>query len=184
MGLASCGVLIFTGVSGLLSATAPGGEDGAVPFFATLTAWMLNIDLIVLAVVMICAELRIFRFVRKMVFPVIKHLYFVTTPIGRGLFYVFLASLSWDTDLSHIGALLSTIGLGITGVLTMFVHLVWGMPVFVDPQVADALMKKKMTQASHVAFNAAVANPEVARTAAATYYSEGQQQPETPAYRF
>jgi len=146
LALAANALLLAVGITGLLSFTAPGGVQGAVPILSTVSTEMLNVDLIVLALVMLAAELRIIRCVRSLVFPLIKHFYFVTTPIGRGVSYLFLASLAWDPNFGNVLALLALITLAASGVLTIFVHVIWGMPVFVDALVADALVRRIMQQ--------------------------------------
>ena len=79
---------------------------------------ILDIFLFLFGLIGCAAELRMFSSLRGIMFFIVKHVYFVARPCGRGLFYLFVASLTWTPDFKIL-TLLTAIELAIVAVLTI-----------------------------------------------------------------
>ena len=99
---------------------------------------ILDVYLVLFALVGLAAELRMFEMLRGLMFYIVKYVYFVTRPVGRGIFYLFVASLSWSSNFEFLPTL-TAIAVAVVAVLVIAVDLCVGLPVFTDKEVQDTL---------------------------------------------
>jgi hypothetical protein len=103
------------------------------------TAYLiLDCFLFLFGIIGAAAELRIFTSVRGLLFYFVKHVYFIVRPIGKGVFYLFVASLTWTPDFKIL-PMLTAILLAIVAVLNIGVDLAVGLPMYMDKEVQATL---------------------------------------------
>lgn len=103
--------------------------------FSGVPQVILDLYLLVLAVLTFSAELRMFKPLRSIIYVWIKFVYFLTSYTGRGLFYIFMGSVViGDTVLQYIAG---GVVIG-TGFLIIIGNCVFGLPIYMDWQVAKA----------------------------------------------
>ena len=110
---------------------------------------ILEIYIAILAVMCFFVELRRFTPFRAMIYSVVKYFYFLTSYPGRSVFYIFLGSISINGDLLSIIAGGSTITIG---VLYFVIHCRYGLPRFVDPEVAIAEAEERVRRETEQRF--------------------------------
>jgi hypothetical protein len=115
--------------------------------FDGLSKFILDIYLIVLALLTWTAELRMFKSFRSMIYTWMKFVYFLTSYTGRGLFYIFVGSILFDTPPLNIIVASATVGLGF---FTIFGNIAFELPIYKDWQVVkeEAKAKASATKAS------------------------------------
>ena len=99
---------------------------------------VLDCFLFVFGLIGCAAELRMFSSLRGIMFYIVKHVYFVARPCGRGVFYLFVASLTWTPDFKIL-TLLTAILLAVVAVLTIGVDLTVGLPCYIDKEIQQTL---------------------------------------------
>lgn len=103
--------------------------------FSGVPQVILDLYLLILAALAFSAELRMFKPLRSIIYTWMKFVYFLTSYTGRGLFYVFMGSvLIGETVLSYIagGCVIAA------GIVIVVGNCVFGLPVYMDWQVAKA----------------------------------------------
>lgn len=117
--------------------------------FTGIPAVILDLYLVVLAFLALSAEARIFRPIRSLIYNWIKFVYFLTSYTGRGLFYVFLGSVTINEDaLSYIGGGFTIFA----GIFMMIVNCVVKLPVYMDWQVVKEEAAIKARRSAEEAF--------------------------------
>ena len=128
---ASCALTM--GVYSVLNImTFHGGVPGAI----------LSVYTIVLGLVAVISELRSFVPFRSFVYPFVKQLYFVTMPIGRAIYYIFLGTIVFDP--SEPFAILLGVWAMVVGLLMLGVNAKMGLPVYIDIQMIKDDAEEKL----------------------------------------
>lgn len=122
MGLVANGLMIAAAVLQLMLL------DGGVRGF------ILDIYIMILGLLGIAAELRLVRFVRGFVYPIVKYVYFVASYRGRALYYFFLATININTE--PVVMLIAAIVMMLCALMIFFASLYWGLPDLDDPKHA------------------------------------------------
>lgn len=104
-------------------------------FTLKLQSFVLSLYLVLFVVATLFAELRFIECFRNFTFRCLKHIYFVSSYTGRGLFYIFIGTLMFDRAIGYIlGVAMIIIGL----VNVTAASLCPGrLPVFVDKWAMD-----------------------------------------------
>jgi hypothetical protein len=151
LGLTSCILVVLSAVLSLMQL-----EGGVAGF-------IINVYLCFLGLIAFIAELRIFRVLRGMIFYVIKYVYFLTSCVGRGVFYFVIGSVSFQESNT-----VSWIACGVTcatGLLLIGLDCKFKFPVYIDPQIAklqaEARLKWERDEAQRKLTDAAAATPRV-----------------------
>lgn len=118
------------------------------------TAIVLNIYLFLFGLIGCAAELRTFKSLRSIMFFVVKHVYFVARPMGRGLFYLFVASLTWTSEFQLL-PWITAILMALVAVMTLGVDLAVGLPVYMDKEVEQTLNQAVRGAATDIAIDQA-----------------------------
>jgi hypothetical protein len=121
LGVISCILVILAAILSLID-------------FKGVPTFILSVYLVILGLLAFIAEMRIFRAIRGLIFNLVRYFYFLTGCIGRGIFYFFIGSISFEDDkpVSWVACSVSCM----TGVLLIALDLKFKFPVYIDPQVA------------------------------------------------
>jgi hypothetical protein len=111
-------------------------------FHGGLAGVIVAVYSILLGLLCICAEMRSFVPFRKFVYPVMKQVYFMTMPVGRAIFYLFLGSITFDTEETF--SMLLGIGFFVLFILMIVVNIVMGLPVYIDIQMIKDEAEQKL----------------------------------------
>eukprot|EP00668_Euglena_longa_P003549 GGOE01004147.1.p2 GENE.GGOE01004147.1~~GGOE01004147.1.p2 ORF type:complete len:307 (-),score=83.55 GGOE01004147.1:287-1207(-) len=100
-----------------------------------LQSFVLSLYLVLFVVATLFAELRFIECFRNMTFRFLKHIYFVSSYTGRGLLYIFMGTLLFDTAIGYILGV-AMILIGLTNILAA--NLCPGkLPVYADKWAVD-----------------------------------------------
>eukprot|EP00667_Euglena_gracilis_P014082 EG_transcript_14564 len=100
-----------------------------------LQSFVLSLYLVLFVIATLFAELRFIECFRNITFRFLKHIYFVSSYTGRGLFYIFMGTLLFDTAVGYILGI-AMILIGLTNVLAA--NLCPGkLPIYVDKWAVD-----------------------------------------------
>ena len=117
--------------------------------FSGVPSIMLDVYMVALSFMAFSAEFRRFRPLRNIIYTWIKFFYFLTSWVGRGLFYIFMGSVLLNTSvLSYIAG-----GFVIfTGVFMIGSSCKFELPVFQDWQVVKEESEARAKATSEQAF--------------------------------
>lgn len=100
--------------------------------FTGIPSVILDLYLVALAFLALSAEARMFRPLRSLIYNWIKFVYFLTSYTGRGLYYVFLGSITInESALSYIGGGFTMFA----GFFMIIVNCKFTLPMYMDWQV-------------------------------------------------
>lgn len=103
---------------------------------------ILDVYLTLMALVSMAAELRLFRALRGAIFHIVKFIYFITEWKGRGIYYMFIGTLSFNES-NALNWVAAIVGVAI-GILFIVLDCIYKLPVYMDPQVAKAQMEARL----------------------------------------
>lgn len=137
LGFVICFLLCLVSILSLMSFN--GGVAGVI----------LNVYVCILALLAFSAEMRRFKFCRNIIYTYMKYCYFLTHYVGRGLFYIFVGTIVLDSSPLNIAIGAGTIAFG---VIMIGVHLVVGLPNYVDDKAIQEETEYRVAQANEERF--------------------------------
>lgn len=115
--------------------------------FAGPAQIVLDLYIVLFSILVLSAELRVFKPLRGIIYTWMKFVYFLTSYVGRGLFYFFLGSLVLSSTPLPIIAGSYTMGFGL---VTIGVGLGFRLPVYLDWQVVQEEKKARGAAAANL----------------------------------
>ena len=115
--------------------------------FAGPQAIVLDLYIVLFSVLVFTAELRVFKPLRGIIYTWMKFVYFLTSYVGRGLFYFFLGSLVLSTTPLPIIAGSYTMAFGL---VTIGVGVGFQLPIYMDWQVVQEEKKARGAMAANL----------------------------------
>ena len=105
-----------------------------------ISTWVLNVYLLSISTLCLLAEMRKLQLCRSMVYPCLKHVYFLTAWGGRAMCYILMGTLS--LDFASIFSTIAGIALLVLGITILIVNIKFNLPKYWDK--AEIKKREKM----------------------------------------